>query len=113
MTKELAFPEALQALLTKRGWSHRGLSAKLVEEFGDGGWNEHKGMKHTSVSRLVRGTMHPTRLAMERIAKVMRVDPDDVFLEYRLEVVRDELNWREVGTARALEALRELTGDEE
>lgn len=101
MTTNKPFPEALQELLDERDWSQRMLSRKLREEFaGDGA-------SHSSIRLWLTGDLMPTRKGMERVAKVMRIS-EDYFAEVRLEKVRDSLNWREVGTARALRALGRL-----
>lgn len=96
------FAATLQALLDERDWSQRELERRLEAEFG-----EHK-IGHSTLRLYLTEQMPPTRSAMYRIAKVMRIDPD-TFPEHRLEVVRDDLNWRVVGTARALRARAKLS----
>lgn len=96
------FAETLQALLDERDWSQRELSRRLEAELG----REDK-IASSTIRLYFTGDMHPTRSAMERIAKVLRVSPNH-FAEYRLEVVRDALNWRLVGTRKAVRSLERL-----
>lgn len=57
-----------------------------------------------TIASAARGELVPSREGMERIAAVLEVDPA-VFGEYRLAVVREQLDWREVGLAKALKTL--------
>lgn len=95
------FPEALDELLRERDWSQRMLSRKLREEFGP------DGTSHSSIRLWLNNDLAPTLEAMERVAKVLRIDAD-YFAEVRLERVRDALNWRRVGVAPALRSLDAL-----
>lgn len=102
--KDKPFAATLQALLEERDWSQRELERRLEAEFGE------QKIGHSTIRLYLTGAMPPTRSAMARIARVMRIDPD-TFAEHRLEVVRDALNWRVVGTTRALRALDRLEGE--
>lgn len=100
MASTEAFPETLKALLDERSWSLRRLSRETRK-------NGAKGISGAAVAMMARGDLPPTREAMEIIAAALMVKPE-TFAEYRLERVRDGLNWRLHGTKKALARLERL-----
>jgi transcriptional regulator with XRE-family HTH domain len=90
------FPETLQGLMEERDLSIRRLAKQLREETGWG--------SISTVHWLVRGDLRPTYEAMERVAKVLRIDPD-TFAEFRLSAARRALDPEQVGLKRALRNL--------
>src|SRR6266542_665735 len=90
MENRKPFAETLQALLDERGhdrdgrgqlaervpMSQRELARRLEAELG-----RENTIQHTTIRKYFTGEMFPTRSAMERIAKVLRIDPNQ-FAEY-------------------------------
>lgn len=97
-----AFTAALRRHMAERNVTFRQLAAetKTVDQLG-------RGLSHTYLGNIARGTDAPTANSIELVAAALEVDPLE-FAEYRLAMVRRLLDEREVGLERALANLRAI-----
>lgn len=91
----------LTRLMAERDVSGAGVAKKLREKYDWG--------SAVAVSKMRQGELVPSIEGMRRLADVLEVEPE-VFAEYRLAVVRESLDWREVGLDRAVKNLEALGG---
>lgn len=98
---ERPFSEALAELLEEREMSQRGLSRQITRKGGGETFGAY------AINHLVHGNLPPTLRSMSLIAKALNVDPEQ-WPEYRMAVLRHELNPAKVGFRKALKRLREL-----
>jgi hypothetical protein len=99
-----ATPEPF-AQLVKRLAKERGVP---VNEVGLRAWNpEIKGTKPDTFRSVMAGRRPVTIVLAEAVAGVLGVPPED-FGEYRLAVLRRQLDEREVGLEQALTMLAEI-----
>lgn len=96
MLSKRPFGETLQSILDEEQISQRELGRRCVSESD---WGSNR-----TIAQLVRGELRPSLVAMENIAKALRIDPA-TFAEYRLVVARNRLDPDKVGLKRALKTL--------
>ena len=95
-----AFPAALSKLLIENEISGR----ELARRTGALGWGTG-----ASISFLLNGHLAPTIDAMEAIASALQIRPE-FFAEYRMAVIRRDLDPARGGFAKALRTLDEVEG---
>lgn len=64
-----------------------------------------------TINRLVRGEIRPSMRAMRAIAHTLQIPPE-TFAEYRLAVMREQLDPESVGLPTALENLSRCLGED-
>jgi transcriptional regulator with XRE-family HTH domain len=100
-TTDKEFGEAVKELLNDREWSLRELQRRTQDQTEWGSLS--------TIHLLLAGQLKPSPQAIERIAGVLRVDPE-YFAEYRLWQLRHALDPERVGLSEALAVLESLDG---
>lgn len=93
------FHVVYKRLLLERGITSYALARILRERYGWG--------SSPATSQIERGLLVPKLERMRQIAEVLEAKPE-VFAEYRLALVREQLDWRAVGLEEAVRALEGL-----
>jgi transcriptional regulator with XRE-family HTH domain len=96
------FAEVFHDLRRTRGLTYRELAARTVHLDPEG-----KGLTHGYLASLAKGNETPTKRAIEVIANALEIEPQ-VFVEWRLAVVRTHFDEQAVGLERAATNLSDL-----
>lgn len=102
----LSFGEHLQKLMDERDVTYRDLE-KATKRAGRVNKKGATGLSNVSINMLATGRLAPTIESMEILAAALNVDPN-IFADYRLLLLRNQLDPRVAGFEAAVSTLRRI-----
>jgi transcriptional regulator with XRE-family HTH domain len=104
--KQAPFSEALKTLMEEQDLTYRQLEERTKRDTAIEK-TRAKGLSNVSINMLATGRLAPTVESMEILARALLTDPE-VFLDYRLAVIRTGLDPKIVGYENARKLLASL-----